>query len=348
MKSITTWLTIVILAGMSIEAQARYYDPQEGRFITPDPVLQSPYDPQTLNRYAYCRNNPLIYTDPSGHSFFSDIFHGNPLDLALRAINPIAWITSTPMGWSFTAAHPQEMAAVGLGIATAGVGSIASGAGYGFLSGTADAALQGEIMGGSLSEATGGNAFTGAWQGGLQAGLTYGIDKGPFNGLERVGIKGALGGGMATLDGGSFTRGYAYSAAFASLEEGYRYYAGQAAAGSGGKELPLDNDGAHSYQPNALGQPPDGNDVSGYNRAANYPGECVQGSVCGMRINSFPGGRATSVFHDTWMNRVELGGNTVGYWTNKLSMMPAALASGTALLGTDWSTAVQYFPGVKR
>jgi len=25
------------------------------------------YDPQSLNRYAYCRNNPLIYVDPSGH-----------------------------------------------------------------------------------------------------------------------------------------------------------------------------------------------------------------------------------------------------------------------------------------
>jgi len=25
-------------------------------------------DPQSLNRYSYCRNNPLIYVDPSGHS----------------------------------------------------------------------------------------------------------------------------------------------------------------------------------------------------------------------------------------------------------------------------------------
>ena len=27
-----------------------------------------PYDPQSLNRYAYCLNNPLIYVDPSGHN----------------------------------------------------------------------------------------------------------------------------------------------------------------------------------------------------------------------------------------------------------------------------------------
>jgi len=53
---------------------ARYYDSEIGRFITPDSIVQSPYDPQTLNRYAYCRNNPLIYIDPSGHSIY-DIFY---------------------------------------------------------------------------------------------------------------------------------------------------------------------------------------------------------------------------------------------------------------------------------
>ncbi len=46
---------------------ARYYDPTIRRFITPDTIVQAPYDPQSLNRYAYVRNNPLIYTDPSGN-----------------------------------------------------------------------------------------------------------------------------------------------------------------------------------------------------------------------------------------------------------------------------------------
>jgi len=47
---------------------ARYYDPQIGRFISPDATGQKLTDPQTLNRYSYCSNNPLKYTDPSGHS----------------------------------------------------------------------------------------------------------------------------------------------------------------------------------------------------------------------------------------------------------------------------------------
>ncbi|MGV8074546.1 MAG: SpvB/TcaC N-terminal domain-containing protein [Syntrophobacteraceae bacterium] len=52
---------------------ARYYYPKIGRFISPDSIVQAPQDPQTLNRYSYCRNNPLRYTDPTGHSFFGEI-----------------------------------------------------------------------------------------------------------------------------------------------------------------------------------------------------------------------------------------------------------------------------------
>ena len=49
---------------------SRYYDPQLGRFIQADPIVPSPGDPQALNRYSYVRNNPLKYTDPSGHFFW--------------------------------------------------------------------------------------------------------------------------------------------------------------------------------------------------------------------------------------------------------------------------------------
>jgi RHS repeat-associated protein len=69
---------------------ARYYDPGLGRFISADSVVPGagpltawphdapaqaagaaggggPGDPQALNRYSYARNNPLRYTDPTGH-----------------------------------------------------------------------------------------------------------------------------------------------------------------------------------------------------------------------------------------------------------------------------------------
>ena len=49
---------------------SRYYDPHLQRFIQPDTWLPDVYDPQQLNRYSYANNNPLRYTDPSGHIAF--------------------------------------------------------------------------------------------------------------------------------------------------------------------------------------------------------------------------------------------------------------------------------------
>ncbi len=46
--------------------RARYYDPQTGRFTSFD-IQEGTVDAsQDLNRYAYCRNNPVKYVDPSG------------------------------------------------------------------------------------------------------------------------------------------------------------------------------------------------------------------------------------------------------------------------------------------
>jgi RHS repeat-associated protein len=47
---------------------ARYFSGAQGRFTSPDPLLNSgrPDDPQSWNRYAYVGNNPLRYRDPLG------------------------------------------------------------------------------------------------------------------------------------------------------------------------------------------------------------------------------------------------------------------------------------------
>ncbi|MBY0087951.1 RHS repeat domain-containing protein [Brevibacillus brevis] len=47
--------------------RARYYDPSVGRFISEDAYKGAVDNPLTLNRYTYVENNPLRYTDPSGH-----------------------------------------------------------------------------------------------------------------------------------------------------------------------------------------------------------------------------------------------------------------------------------------
>ncbi|WP_339156513.1 RHS repeat-associated core domain-containing protein [Actinomadura luteofluorescens] len=44
---------------------AREYDPETGRFISVDPVMDQA-DPQQMNGYTYANNNPTTYADPSG------------------------------------------------------------------------------------------------------------------------------------------------------------------------------------------------------------------------------------------------------------------------------------------
>jgi RHS repeat-associated protein len=69
---------------------ARYYSSTQGRFTSPDqfpggaievfaeaasdnPTFYADLtNPQTLNKYQYCVNNPLRYTDPSGHQSQED------------------------------------------------------------------------------------------------------------------------------------------------------------------------------------------------------------------------------------------------------------------------------------
>ncbi len=49
-----------------IDMNGRVYDPMLGRFLSPDPYVQLPGYADNFNRYSYCLNNPLVYTDPSG------------------------------------------------------------------------------------------------------------------------------------------------------------------------------------------------------------------------------------------------------------------------------------------
>ena len=47
---------------------ARFYNPNTGRFLSQDTYSGSAWDPWTQHLYAYCGNNPVNMIDPTGHS----------------------------------------------------------------------------------------------------------------------------------------------------------------------------------------------------------------------------------------------------------------------------------------
>ena len=59
----SSWLT----AHSSQQVSRMYDHPLVGRMLSPDIVIQDPEYSQSYNRYSYCFNNPLRFTDPSGY-----------------------------------------------------------------------------------------------------------------------------------------------------------------------------------------------------------------------------------------------------------------------------------------
>jgi hypothetical protein len=58
--------------------RARYYAQSLGRFISADTIVPDPNAPQSLNRYSYVTNNPLRYTDATGHCGGDENDQNNP------------------------------------------------------------------------------------------------------------------------------------------------------------------------------------------------------------------------------------------------------------------------------
>jgi RHS repeat-associated protein len=50
-----------------VHMNARLYDPELGRFASPDSMIPEPGNAMAYNRYSYVYNNPTLASDPSGH-----------------------------------------------------------------------------------------------------------------------------------------------------------------------------------------------------------------------------------------------------------------------------------------
>jgi len=67
---------IVTLLVATSPSQARWMNPQTGRFHTMDTYEGDQETPQSLHRYVYCYGDPVNRTDPSGHLVEDPLFAG--------------------------------------------------------------------------------------------------------------------------------------------------------------------------------------------------------------------------------------------------------------------------------
>ena len=175
-----------------IDMQARLYDPHLGRFLAPDPYVQAPERSMNFNRYAYCFNNPLKYTDPIGEFCIgAAIFIGGFINFAIQGITGNinsfgdcvkAWTIGGLAGvcgaWAGAAVSGALGAATSVGSAI-GYGALAGAAGGaagGFISGAGaalkpNASIKDVMLGGLIGAGLG--AASGALIGGLGGGLSF-------------------------------------------------------------------------------------------------------------------------------------------------------------------------------
>ena len=91
-----------------INMNARLYNPLMCRFISPDPYVQAPEDAQNFNRFSYCLNNPLKYSDKSGKfAVTAAIIAGAVIGaysggvIANKSFNPTKWDFSSSKTWGY-------------------------------------------------------------------------------------------------------------------------------------------------------------------------------------------------------------------------------------------------------
>ena len=184
-----------------INMNGRVYDPYMSTFLSPDNYIQCPDNSQNFNRYAYCLNNPLRYTDPSGEVFGVD-------DIIIAAVIG-AMVNMAYQGFSGNIKSAGDcFAAIGIGALGGAVGGAAGGAVYSAIpcSGFIGGALSGGASGFSSSfTTTYGNS---RYQGNsISSSLDYACEAG-LTGLACGAVVGGVAQGINSLNyGGDFWTG---------------------------------------------------------------------------------------------------------------------------------------------
>ncbi|MCT2532885.1 peptidoglycan DD-metalloendopeptidase family protein [SAR92 clade bacterium H231] len=185
-----------------IHMNGRIYDAKLGRFLQADPIIQAPYNTQSLNRYSYVWNNPLNSTDPSGYFGFiggfiiAKILIALDLDFLIPIVNIAGCLMGEVPGCIGTVA----------GTTYATTGDFGEAIKQGAIAGISAAAFQsvGEFFG-EIASANATAVSNGVLQSAqvLENGLTFAQTVG------KIATHAAVGGVMSVMQGGKFGHGFA-------------------------------------------------------------------------------------------------------------------------------------------
>ena len=160
--------------------QTRYYDPEVGRFISRDSIeYAAPESINGLNLYAYCFNNPVMYTDETGCSILLTLLFGFLIGFVISGVVEIGKQVQT-YGWDV---FQWDWKQIGLSALGGGVSGLISAIPLGgfvgaFFFGGVGAVVGGFISGSVTDIESGIKAFV---IGGVANLIGYGVAKGIEN-----------------------------------------------------------------------------------------------------------------------------------------------------------------------
>ena len=197
-----------------IHMNGRLYDPKVHRFLQPDNYVQDPLNTQNYNRYGYCLNNPLKFTNPTGENWWDRNWKS-----VVTAVAAVA---------------TAVVIVLSLGTATPLVVALWAGAGAGFVGGAVGTALNGGNFGESLVAGLVGaaaGAFFGVGGAYISAAIgAIGIVPGALSGAFTSSTLGALSNLMA---GRPWDENIALNATFSTIGGGISGLSAAKASGSG-------------------------------------------------------------------------------------------------------------------
>ncbi|MEM0930373.1 MAG: RHS repeat-associated core domain-containing protein [Pseudomonadota bacterium] len=163
-----------------VQMNGRIYDPSLGKFLSADPFIQDKYLAASLNRYSYVWNNPLSYTDPSGHFVewlvLAAVAYGvgeavpelkpftNIIVAASLHIAGQGWVTSLNLSGNALIAAQATTAGVTGGLSSSAASNSFSSFGLGFAQGVATFGIGHKF----------GDVLSGGWQGEVGRALSHG------------------------------------------------------------------------------------------------------------------------------------------------------------------------------